>query len=157
MSRTLSAAAMAAITAAETGECFVILVTIDHADLAAPIRVNTSGADLTSNGNLFQAFPFDVIVPDDPDSGSPRAKLTIDNVDRQIVLSVRQLNSAPALTLQVVRLEDPDTIETEWTDFKMSNISYDAMRIEGDLTIEDFTTEPFPAAVFSPQRFPGLF
>ena len=32
-----------------------------------------------------------------------------------------------------------------------------AATVQGDLTVEDFTAEPFPAAIFSPGLFPGLF
>lgn len=157
MSRQLSSNAMAEMTAQETGEVYAVLLTLDHDDLDAPIRVNNSGADITSNGENFIAFPFDIVLPDDPEGAAPRARLAIDNVDRQIISAVRGLSSAPTILMQVIRVSDPDVIEAEWPDFKMTNISYDAKTVQGDLTIEEFTTEPYPASVFSPSLFPGLF
>ena len=41
MSRDLSLTAKQAINAPETGEAFIILLTIDHPSLSAPIRVSS--------------------------------------------------------------------------------------------------------------------
>jgi hypothetical protein len=73
------------------------------------------------------------------------------------VQAVRSLTSAPALLIEIVRAADPDTVEARFADFRLTNVTYDAHLVQGDLTVEDFTTEPFPAAVFSPGLFPGLF
>jgi hypothetical protein len=81
----------------------------------------------------------------------------IDNIDRRIVQAVRSLTSAPAVLIEIVRAADPDTVEARFVDFKLANVTYDAQVVEGDLTVEDFTAEPFPSASFSPSLFPGLF
>ena len=157
MSRSLSSAARQSVYAAETGEAFIILLTLSHASLAIPIRVTSDAVVTTSRGNSFIPFPFDLILPDDQDNRSPRARLVIDNVDRQIVQAVRSLSSAATVLIEIIRAASPDTVEAQFVDFKLTNVSYNAMRVEGNLTIEDFTSEPFPAASFSPSLFPGLF
>lgn len=157
MSREVSTDALSEMFDQETGEVYAILLTLDHADLDSPIRVTPIGEGITSNGNDFSFLPFDISLPDDPDNGQHRARLAMDNVDRQIVQAIRSLNSAPTITIQIVRYSDPDVIEAEWTDFKLTRASYDKFRVEGDLTIEEFTTEAFPALTFSPSLFPGLF
>jgi hypothetical protein len=59
--------------------------------------------------------------------------------------------------MEIVLASDPDTVEAKFVDFKLTNVTYDAHVVQGDLTIEDFTAEPFPAASFSPSLFPGIF
>ena len=157
MNRTLSPQTLEAINAPETGDAFLILMTISHADLAVPIRVTSDGIDTQSRGNSFTAFPFELSLPDDEDNKAPRARLVLDNVDRSIVRAVRSLTSSPTILIEIVRAAAPDTVEAKFEDFRFTNISYDARTVEGDLGIEDFTAKPFPAAAFSPSLFPGLF
>lgn len=157
MSRSISSATRQAFYAGETGETFLVLLTLSHAGMEAPIRVTSDAVTTVSRGNSFVPFPFDLILPDDEDNRAPRAKLVIDNVDRQIVQAVRGLSSAPTVLIEIIRAAAPDTVEAQFVDFRLTNVSYDAQRVEGVLTIEDFTAEPFPAATFSPGLFPGLF
>lgn len=157
MSRTVSSLTQQALYAAETGEAFLILLTLNHADLSVPIRVTSDAVTTESRGNSFVPFPFDLVLPDDQENRSPRARLMIDNIDRQVVSAVRALSSAPTALIEIVRAAAPDIVEAQFVDFRLTNVSYDVHRVEGNLTIEDFTAEPFPAATFSPSLFPGLF
>ena len=157
MSRDTSLAARAALNAPETGEAFLILLTISHAQLALPIRVTSDSVVTESRGDSFAPFPFELSLPDDNDGRSPEARLVIDNIDRQIVRAVRLLPSAPLVLIEIVRAAAPDTVEARFEDFRLTDVSYDSQAVEGNLTVEDFTAEPFPAFLFSPGLFPGLF
>ena len=157
MSRILSTPAQQAIFAQETGDAFIVLLTISHAALPEAIRVTSDEVITVSNGETFVPFPFDLVLPNDIDSKSYRAKLVIDNVDRSIVQAVRSLATAPGVLIQIVRAATPDVIEAQFVDFSLTNVTYDAYRVQGDLTVEDFTAEPYPATIFSPGLFPGLF
>lgn len=157
MSRPVSNPASAALYSSESSDAFLILLTISHTSLQTPIRVTNDAIATTSRGNTFIPFPFNISLPDDRENAPPRAKLIIDNIDRQIVQAVRTLSSAPTVLIEIVRAAAPDTVEAQFVDFKLINVIYDAYRVEGDLTIEDFTAEPFPSAIFSPSLFPGLF
>lgn len=157
MSRALSPSMRRALHAAETEEAFLVLLTLSHADLATPLRVTSDAVATLSRGDSFTPFAFDLTLPDDLDGHAARAKLAIDNVDRQIVLAVRSLETPPDVLIEIVRAADPDTVEAKFVDFKLTQVTYDAQRVEGALTLEDFTAEPYPAATFSPSLFPGLF
>jgi hypothetical protein len=157
MPRSVTLTARQALYAQETGEAFLVLLTMDHADLGAPIRVSSDAVDTVSRGNTFLAFPFQLSLPDDTDDRPPRARLTIDNVDRTIVQTLRQISSAPTVLIEVVRGADPNTVEAAFPDFELSNASYDVLTVQGDLTLESFLREPYPAARFTPAGFPGLF
>ena len=76
MSRTLSQAARQAINAEATEQVFLLLLTIDHEDLAEPIRVVNNTETITSRGELYVAYPF-VVEP----LGEPLAMLN-DGVGR---------------------------------------------------------------------------
>lgn len=157
MARSLSSLAKQAVFAQETGEVFLLLLTISHASLATPIRVVNNTQNITSNGNLYTAFPFTIVLPDDTEEQPPRMRLVIDNVDRQIVQAVRNMTSKPTITLDVVLASQPDTLEASFPGFSLRRTNYDALTVEGDLNLEDVVLEPFPALSFTPQLAPGLF
>jgi hypothetical protein len=157
MSRNVSATARQAVYEAETGEAFLILLTLEHVDLSAPIRVSSDGVDTVSNGNTFTAFPFRLCLPEDSDERPPRAKLQIDNVDRQIVLAVRSVTGPISVKMEIVLASDPDTVEASFPDFELRDVSYDALVVEGELSLESFLREPFPAGRFTPGDFAGIF
>jgi hypothetical protein len=157
MSRNLTAGTRRALYAPETAEIFTVLLTIAHPDLEEPVRVCDGGTDVTSRGERFVAYPFALALPEDEDGRAPRARLSIDNVERGIVEAVRRLTSSPFVTVEIIRRAAPDVVEARFEDFRFTDISYDSQVVEGDLTVEDFTAEPYPAACFSPGLFPGLF
>ena len=157
MSRIISSLSRQSLYAGESGDAFLVLLTLSHASLSPPIRVTSDSVDTVSRGDNFIAFPFEISLPDDEDRRPPRARLGIDNIDRRIVQAVRSLSAAPAVLIEIVRAAAPDTVEARFVDFRLTNVTYDSSVVEGDLTVEDFTTEPFPSASFSPSLFPGLF
>lgn len=157
MSRPLTLSALQAVNAQETGEVFAVLLTLAHDSLAQPLRVTSDSVNTVSRGDVFVAYPFDLSLPEDSEALTATAHLSIDNVDRMIVAALRGLQDSPAVTVEIVRAAAPDTVEAVFPDFRLSEIQYDAARVTGILTIEDFTAEPYPAGVFAPAGFPGLF
>lgn len=154
---TVSATLVAAAFAQDTGEAVLELLTIEHADLAAAIRVVNNTESVTSNGNTFTPYPFRVTLPDDKGDSAPRGRIEIDNVSREIAQAIRNISSAPDITISLILASDPDTIERSFTSFKMRNVKWDTSKVSGDLTIEDFTSEPYPAGEFVPSKWPGIF
>lgn len=157
MSRAPSLLARQALHAEATADAFLILLTLSHTALEEPLRVSSDAVDTVSRAMTFTAFPFALTLPDDIDNQAPEARLTIDNIDREIVRTLRGLASAPTVLIEIVRAATPDIIEAQFQDFRLTNVTYDSQVVSGNLTLEDFTMEPFPAAVFSPGYFPGLF
>lgn len=140
-----------------TAEVWLVLLTISHEQLAEPIRVVNNTVEIVSRGETFIGYPFEITLPDSQEESAPRARLAIDNVSREISQSIRTITSAPSVLIEIIRAADPDTVEVAWPNFALRNVHWDAMRVSGDLTIEDFTAEPYPAGIFSPASFPGLF
>lgn len=162
MARTLSTKFVEAVNAAETDEAFIALVTISHDDLDTPIKVTSDSVKTeqssSAGGDTFEPFPFELDLPDDTDDMSGAlARLRIDAVDRRVVEAVRKIGGVPSVDVEIVLASDPDTVELSWPTFSLSNVRYDAMKIEGDLVLEVLDQEPFPTDSFNPQLFPGAF
>lgn len=156
MSRNLSPSTLEALNAQESGEVFIALITLEHEALTEPIRVNTSGASLIVGDVEYIDLPVTIVLPDEAPDRPPRSKLSIDNVDQRIGVAVRQINTAPTVHISIVTASDPETVDVAFPDFKLTNVTTTRPTVEGDLTLEEFTDEPYPAATFTRSRFPGV-
>lgn len=154
--------------AQDTDIAVIVLLTLSNDDMEEPIRVCSAPVEkftdlgenvygVTSNFNRFVFLPFEIELPQDDKTGAVSAKLTIDNVTREIVQYARQTRNVLNVTLQVVLSNNLDYIELEYKNFKLRNISYDGLTVSGDLSIDYLGLEPFPAGRFTPSGFPGLF
>jgi hypothetical protein len=119
--------------------------------------LSTGVPGVKSQGEEFVALPFEISLPNEDEDTLPRARLTIDNVSREIIKAVRSINSPAQITIQVVLASDPDTVEAEITKFQLTNVTADALTVQGDLTTEQFDQEPYPAGRFTGAGFPGMF
>lgn len=156
MARTLSTTALASIHAESTSEVWLVLLTLSHASLAAPIRVVNNTEDITSRGNLFTAFPFEIVLPGEQNDGPISASVRFDNVSREILYAVRGLTSSPSISLEVILASDPNTVELSFDGLLLRNVNYSSGAIEGDLQFEMLYQEPITLTM-TPSRFPGLF
>lgn len=164
--RPLSNTAKAAIYAQNTDECFITLVTIDHDNFTAPVRVASDPFEVlpdagvrgvVSRGEEYIFLPFTIELPAQDDTGVARARISVDNISREIVAAVRSATSALSITIEVVLASDVDTPELTVSDFRLDRVTYDALTVSGDISVEYFDLEPFPARRFTPSDFPGLF
>lgn len=155
--RTLSSTALQSMFSEETDEIYVVLITIDHEELPAPIRVCSDSIDTMSRGNNYISYPFEFSLPTDLEEGPPSASITVDNVHRDLTNSLRMITSPATFTIEIVRASDPDTLESSFLPLKMRSVKVDALTISGELTTDDDTAEPFPYRSFTPSSFPGLF
>jgi hypothetical protein len=153
----LSSAAVKALTAQETGEVFLMLVTISQDDLADPLYFVNNTVDVTSRGNVYLGWPFQVALPDEREDALPTVQLQIDNVDRRIMEGVRLLSTPPSVVLEIVLADSPDTLERGPFTFRLVLVEYSALVITATLAPEDVLNEPAMQYSFTPANFPGLF
>jgi len=157
MARSVSLPAIQASLAQQTDEVFLVLLEVDHPSLGTPIRFVNNNENITSNSNVYTAFPFEVTLPDDQESREPRAELRIDNISREIMDEVRSIQDPLTVTLSVILASSPNTIEWGPLEFLSQGVSYDATRITFSLIYSAFAEEPFPYLVFDQVNFPGMF
>lgn len=155
--RTTSDDFRTAAFAPETGEVLISLLTIEHEDLAEPLRLCNNSANLWSRGELYLALPFTLTLPDDSEENPPEARITLDNISRELVAVIRSITTAPMVTLELVRSGDLDQVEAYYTDFQMRRITYEALTLQADLFLENLDREPWPSGRYIPAMFRGLF
>lgn len=166
MSRPLSNAAKQAIYSQQTDEVFIILLTISGDNLADDIRIasdpfedlpNAGVKGVVSRGDEYIYLPFTIGLPVQDDTGIARANISVDNVGREMMVAVRTANAALSITIEIVLASDVDTPEMTVSDFRLEKVNYNALTVSGDISVEYYDLEPFPARRFTPSDFPGIF
>jgi hypothetical protein len=163
---TLSVDGRKAVFAQQTDEVFVLLMTITAPTLTDPIRISTDPTVLlplagvrgtVSNGEEYIYLPVSISLPVQDDTGIARAKVSIDNVGRDIVAAVRSAGATLSVDMQIVLASAPDVIEMEIVDFRLERVKYDALTITGELSVEYFDLEPYSKGEFTPSKWAGIF
>lgn len=164
--RSLTLAARTAINAQTTDECFIQLVTITSDALTIPILVADDPFEVlpvagvrgvVSRGDEFIYLPFTISMPNDDDTGIGRANISIENVSREIIRSILTTSGQIDIKVEVVLASDVDVVEYTLDNFILESVSYDALSINGQMTIQYYDKEPFPSKRFTPSDFGGLF
>ena len=159
MARTVPSAVVSAINAQTTSSVFLVLMDIVHPSFTT-VRIVNNTEDITSNGNTYTAFPFNVVLPPDTEEFQPKLQVGVVNVTRLLIDEVRTIagsDQRAKATITVIEASDPDTALATYSNFEVVNLRYDANEMSFDLIIDTFLTEPFPAGSFTPSTFPGLF
>jgi hypothetical protein len=156
----------------ESDEVNVWLIEITHPTLSESIRVSSNPSQFlmlheetkepiygtVSNGKTFYAIPFQFTLPTKPEDGdTPRATIRVDNVDKEMVEAIRNIDTFPMCNVYMIFDSSPDVIRETLPNFRLTGVTYTATSIEGTLSPRDFRAEPFPAVNFYPALFPGLF
>lgn len=141
-----------------TGVLFVYLLVVDHDDLAQPLRFTNNTSDVTSNGDIYQAWPFDIVLPDQGDGKIPRAQIVFDAVDNNIILALRNLGSPPSISISIIDADTPDIIEKTFSNMIVVGQAYTTdYRVSLTLGMLDISRERAQNLRFDKVRFPGLF
>jgi hypothetical protein len=156
MSRTVTADFLDALVFQAADEDFTVLATISHPTISEPIRLVCDTVDIVSNGNTFIGFPFEFTLPSDNEA-PPRGRIRIQNVDKRLGQVILSLETAVNLQLDVILRSDPDTLQVSYKRLKIRNITGDAVAIEGEIGVQDYTTLQWPRSRAIKSVLPGLF
>lgn len=160
MARTLSSTMKAALLAENTEEAIVVLLKITHASLAAPLYLCSNRVDVVSRSDTYLATGFDVTFPSESDDRPPHARLSIVNIDRQIVEAARTVAASGVkldVRFEVVTLTDPDTVELGPYNFQLSDVRHNKQVVSGTLGFENILTQRATKGRFNPSGFPNIF
>ncbi len=157
MSRDVSLAARAALYAQQTSVVPLMLLTIDHDDLVAPVRLVSDLVNLTSRGNTYSAFPFEPMLPPAVQGELPRLDLVFHDVEQELVAIARSISTPATVSMELVMSTSPDTVEAGPWQYDVTSIQYTAAELRLGLTVEQLITEPYPYRLFNPVDFPLLF
>lgn len=169
MPRTITDALKQELYAPRTGEMILMFATIDHTVLIDPVRVVNDIKDYVLGTNTYTGCPFNISLVSDGER-APRAVVTIQNVDRRIGEIVTSITTPPSFKLQVfssldfdltvdprVESTPPATVEYEADFLFLREIRVTSANIQGELTTNVFTSEPWPSVRATKDRLPGLF
>lgn len=156
MSRTIPPISLAELLAQETSAAFIGLVEIilQH---NPPVYFTTDSVDTFDGINTYIPFPFDLILPFNVEGQVSQGQLTIDNVSRTLVDEVRAQTQPFKVNLKIVSsINGVVETMTKFVEYEMRQVTYDATKISGALTIESFLNEPV-GVLMTGSNFPGLF
>lgn len=158
MAKPYTTAARTQMVATSATELPLMLVEINHDDLAAPVRVVDDTDNITHNGNLYVAMRFSVKPPDDLSQGAPRASLAVDNVGRELMpwLELSGGGRGATATLRQVMRSTPNTVEWEIT-MDLSNLVANAATVVGTLGFDDLLNLPALPVRYTLENAPGLY
>lgn len=167
--RTISANMREVLQATEHSTIPILLLTINHSTFDEPVRLSSDNTqritetDTTllygtvSRTNNYFFYPFALKLPTDEEEGTPKTSLTVDNVSRQLTEAVENIDPRDpvTVTMEIVLSTSPDTVEMEYTDFTLKNVSYDMFEITGEISMDALFGEPVPQHRMTPAYFPG--
>jgi len=157
MPRVLSDNALAAIFTQHTDETFLLLATFTHVPTNETYYAALNTQNVVSNGNVFVATWFDVQLPEISNRSPQGCQVTIDNVDLRLIGMLRSITQPLQVILQIVLASQPDTIEMEFSDLVLREAQWNESKITGRLVSEDPLNQAFPAHMYEPRTFQGLF
>lgn len=145
-----------AIHQPSTNEAFLFLLTVTPASGAAPIRVVNNNEDITSRGDLFQAFPFSIQLALDDGEKQPEISLRVANASQEFITAIRELLDPPAVKLEMVLSGSPDTVEKSIDFLRLDNVEYDALWVSMTLRPINILGRTFPNTNYTGTEFPDL-
>jgi Domain of unknown function (DUF1833) len=156
-----------ALTAQETGVVSIALITITHPATPEIGRISSDptqrlGEDplrygTISRGQVYQYLPVGVIVPDSQEQSPPLSRLSIDNIDRELISLIRASNEPATMTIEVVSADELDVVQQPYPPMDVMNVQYDQFQAIFELQYKPLQAESFPMGSFTPTQFPGLF
>ena len=136
----------------------LILIEIDHEALAEPVRVVNDMTDVTSNGNLYIAYPFKCVLPDDYENQLPKARIVIDNVGRDLMYWIETTGGGQnsSCTFKQILRSAPDLVEWQVT-MNLYNVQVTMESVTAELGFENLFNKPAISRRYRPDTAPGLF
>jgi hypothetical protein len=150
-------------------------ITIDHADLAEPIRavsdtltVDGEPGRYLLGGHEYVCCPFRLVPLTDGEE-APRASIELPNVERVIGDTIRRLSTAPRFEIRLYDAADWDRdthprqpldepfCEFEARHLRLVDAKVDAMSVSAGIASWDYSQEPWPSIRAVQGLLPALF
>lgn len=157
MSRDLSVNLLNQLFAQNSDDPFLLLLTLEHVSFSSTIRIVNNNENITSNGDVFTAFPLKVTLPVEDGETERSLQMVVDNVSLALIGELRSVTDPVDVKVQMVLASNPDVIEIEYGEMKLGNITYDSQRIQGSLYLDDFLNTDMNSEKYTPTKYPGVF
>lgn len=127
------------------------------------IYLTDNNTDLVSNvqdgltDRTYISFPFALALPGSSPGQVQSVQLSVTNVSRELIDYVRSVVVPMTISITIINASEPNIILARHEDYVWRNLRYDAMTIVGDISTENFLSEPYPGDLMAPYLMPGLF
>ena len=136
---------------------FLWLMTIRDAESNTTLRVVNNLEDVTSGGQVYTAFPFEVTLPPD-DGGTPQSlKVTTVNASRDLIEIIRGTLEPPTVRLDLITSNNPNLIHKSIDFMQVGGVEYDALTVGFDLVSSSAFARKTQQYTYTLAEFPGLF
>lgn len=156
MSVELSPALLAQIFSQESNDPFLTLLTLTHESIDT-VRLVNNTKDITSRGEVFQAFPMQVRMPVDDGETTRSFQIEFDNVSLLLIEAIRTVTTPIKVKLEMVLASMPDAVQISHEDLEIKNISYNKRRVTATIILDNFLNTEVTSEKYFPSNFPGLF
>tara|TARA_R100000655_G_scaffold83222_1_gene122802 strand:- start:1009 stop:1479 length:471 start_codon:yes stop_codon:yes gene_type:complete len=155
---TYSAKARRNLLATSADEPFLVALEITHPDLAVPVRVVNDSQAVTIQGDEFIACPFQLTLPDDVDQQVPKARLSVDNIGRDLTQWLEVSGGGKGAKCRILQVvpSDPDIIEYDMM-LDLTGLAIDNMAVSGDLGFQETLNQAAVGIRYDPISAPGLW
>jgi len=154
--RQLSNKMLAELYGQESTDPLLMLVTISHSSFDTLYLVNNT-VELVSRGNTYNPFPMKITPAPDDGETARTASIVFDNVSLELVDEIRSVVSPMDCKVEAVLASDPDTVEIDIGELKITNINYNKQTIRATLIFDDFLNTELTSEKYNPSNFPGVF
>ena len=156
MSRDISQGNLEQLYSLESENAELILLRIYFNNEVLYIARNFT--DITFNGQVYTALPFDITLPDENDNGSNSAELSISDVGGEIYGIIRTTDELTAefeiISQTVLGAQSSIAI---FPNMRLSSASWEDTNATFNLFREDEGIYSFPKDKMDNTRFPGLY
>ena len=156
MSNDLSTKLLAELYKQESPDPLLMLVTLSHASFPTLYLVNNV-VSIISRGNTYQPFPMKIKPSGDDGETARTAQITFDNVSLELIDELRTITDPMDAKLEAVLATDPDIVEVDLGDMKVSNIVYNKSTIRATLVFDDFLNTELTSENYTSSLYPGIF
>lgn len=133
----------------------LMLLEINFPDTTDFFFVNNT-ENITSNGQVFSAMPFQFTLPSDTDQEVPELSITISNVGLELIDQLSSSTENVTGNVKIVFASVPDFVELTVDDMILKSINYDAKFITMTLGFDDILNIKIPHQTYSAVDYPGL-
>ena len=140
------------------GRGLCLLVEISHSQLPQTYYLINNIKDVTIDGQLYQAYPFDVILPSQTEQSG--TKITLSNINNTIskeLAAIVSSNENVIIQLYIANIEDNASEKINKGSFELTEIAITNEVVTGTINIRNCLDINLGSIRYNKQNFPNLF
>lgn len=139
----------------------LVFLEIVHSGLAETLRLVNDNQNWESNGNAYFGFSFDATLPEQSAGTIGRARLTVDNVGRELTQWIEASDGGRGAMVRVfvTARSTPNVVEQDYLNFALLSTTTPTSPpvVNFDIGYENPMEQPAVRRRFDPATAPGMF